>query len=78
MKKMLIVFSLFLILFPVVPPAVAQTGIWETGTAAPTVRWDAAGGVIDGKLYAAGGSNGSNSLATLEVYDPATGVEKYM
>ncbi|MCK9276094.1 MAG: hypothetical protein M0P57_13495 [Syntrophales bacterium] len=74
MKNTLIVFSLFFVLIIIAPSAVAQTGIWETCTAAPTVRWEAAGGVIDGKLYAAGGSDGANSLATLEVYDPATGV----
>jgi len=37
----------------------------------PTPRWGAAAGVIDGKLYVAGGYNTvSGSLAVLEAYDP--------
>jgi N-acetylneuraminic acid mutarotase len=51
--------------------AFAQGGTWETKAPMPTVRWNAAGGVINGKLYVAGGWSGV-SLATLEVYDPAT------
>ncbi|OGA03760.1 MAG: hypothetical protein A3H35_13370 [Betaproteobacteria bacterium RIFCSPLOWO2_02_FULL_62_17] len=45
---------------------------WTTKTAMPTARWGAASGVVSGKLYVAGGWNGTSSLATLEVYDPAT------
>lgn len=52
--------------------AFAQGGAWETKAPMPTVRWGAASGVINGKLYVAGGWNGANSLATLEVYDQAT------
>jgi N-acetylneuraminic acid mutarotase len=56
----------------VVNQAAAQLGPWETKAPMPTMRWSAAGGVISGKLYVAGGWNGTNSLATLEVYDPTT------
>ncbi|MHB8090294.1 MAG: Kelch repeat-containing protein [Syntrophales bacterium] len=53
--------------------AFAQSGTWETKAPMPTVRWNAASGVINSKLYVAGGTGtGANSLATLEVYDPAT------
>lgn len=52
--------------------AFAQGGIWETKAPMPAARWSAAGGVINGKLYVAGGGSGTGSLATLEVYDPAT------
>lgn len=50
----------------------AQLGVWETRAAMPTVRGHAASGAINGKLYVAGGSNGTSLLATLEVYDPVT------
>ena len=47
-------------------------GIWESKASMPTARQNAATGVINGKLYVVGGYNGSSSLTTLEVYDPAT------
>jgi hypothetical protein len=50
----------------------AQLGDWETKALMSTARWNAAAGVINGKLYAAGGWNGTTTFVTLEVYDPAT------
>ncbi|MCK9363820.1 MAG: Ig-like domain-containing protein [Syntrophales bacterium] len=62
-----------LIVITVSNQAFAQSGTWETKAPMPTVRWNAASGVINSKLYVAGGTGtGANSLATLEVYDPAT------
>ena len=68
------IFAMFLALLIITASnqAFAQGGTWETKAPMPTVRWGAASGVINGKLYVAGGWNGTNSLATLEVYDPAT------
>jgi N-acetylneuraminic acid mutarotase len=49
------------------------TNVWTTKASMPTARWGAAGGVIDGKLYVAGGRGTDYSpLSTLELYDPAT------
>jgi len=68
------IFAMFLGLLVIAASnqASAQGGIWETKAPMSGVRWSAAGGVINGKLYVAGGGNGVNALATLEVYDPAT------
>ncbi len=38
----------------------------------PTRRWGLAAGVLNGILYAVGGYNGTNIVATVEAYDPAT------
>jgi len=49
------------------------TNVWTTKARMPTARWGAAGGVIDGKLYVAGGrGTGPSPLTTMEMYDPAT------
>ncbi len=53
----------------------AATDTWTVGHPMPTKRAQAAGGVIDGKLYVAGGfqmCGPCTPLSTLEVYDPAT------
>lgn len=50
-------------------------GTWQALTGMPVVRSWAGGGVINGKLYVAGGlsaTSQSNSTATLYCYDPAT------
>ena len=50
----------------------AQGGLWETKAPMPTARSGAAGGVINGMLYVAGGQGADGQkLTTLEVYDPA-------
>lgn len=58
------------------------TGRWSRAAAAPTARNSAASAVIDGKIYVVGGrqairqADGSLrqvNVATLEVFDPATG-----
>jgi N-acetylneuraminic acid mutarotase len=49
------------------------TNVWTTKASMPTARWAAAGGVIDGKLYVAGGTGTDfSTLSAMEVYDPAT------
>jgi N-acetylneuraminic acid mutarotase len=49
------------------------TNVWTTKASMPTARWGAAAGVIDGKLYVAGGRGANYSeLTAMEMYDPAT------
>jgi N-acetylneuraminic acid mutarotase len=49
------------------------TNVWTTKASMPTARWGAASGVIDGKLYVAGGRGADLSvLSTMEMYDPAS------
>ena len=53
--------------------AFAQSYTWVTKAPMPTPRFYTSGGVIDGKLYVAGGYNFVQGyFATLEVYDPIT------
>ena len=49
-------------------------GTWTSGTSMPGTLYRAAGAVLDGKLYVAGGSVTSTGapVNTLSVYDPAT------
>ena len=47
------------------------TNSWSAKASMTTARFDMAVGVINGKLYVAGGSTGS-VVGALEVYDPAT------
>ncbi len=50
-----------------------STDTWTTLTAAPAAHVYPAVGVLDGKLYVAGGSNNSGqTTGRLDVYDPAT------
>jgi N-acetylneuraminic acid mutarotase len=65
-------FLLVLVSIGAAGTALAQYGLWENRAPMPTARYGAAAGVIDGKLYVAGGWNGASNLTTLEVYDPAT------
>jgi N-acetylneuraminic acid mutarotase len=49
------------------------TNVWTSKRSIPTARWGAAAGVIDGKLYIAGGMGIDYSvLSAMEMYDPAT------
>jgi len=53
----------------------AQNGIngqWATRAPMPTARAESASGTIQGRLYVAGGDDGTKSLTALEVYDPST------
>lgn len=45
---------------------------WVTKTPMPTGRYNAAGEVVDGKIYVYGGTPGIDALNKLEIYDPAT------
>src|SRR6266581_8654391 len=58
-------------------PAMAQGDTWATKASMPTARYGMAAGVIEGKLYVAGGCCVFNSppfprFNALEVYDPAS------
>jgi N-acetylneuraminic acid mutarotase len=49
------------------------TNVWTTKLSMITPRWAAAAGVIEGKLYVAGGIGADASArAAMEMYDPAT------
>ncbi|MFC1595645.1 Kelch repeat-containing protein [Gemmatimonadota bacterium] len=48
------------------------TDSWMTKASMPTARYGAVAAAIGGKLYVAGGNDGSIYVSTLEVYDPAT------
>jgi N-acetylneuraminic acid mutarotase len=49
------------------------TNVWTTRRSMSTPRWATAGGVIDGKLYVAGGVGSDfDAVTTMEMYDPAT------
>lgn len=48
------------------------TDTWTTLAPMPTTRFGLVAGAIGGKLYAAGGTDNVNTLATLESYDPTT------
>ncbi len=59
----------------------AQNGVWDTTkNPMPTIRWSAAAGVVDDKIYVIGGfiqpseteSWASYGISKIEVYDPAT------
>jgi N-acetylneuraminic acid mutarotase len=54
------------------------TNTWATRQSAPHVHRSGAAGVIDGKLYVAGGltNSGRRAVADLDVYDPATNTWK--
>jgi N-acetylneuraminic acid mutarotase len=47
------------------------TNSWVTPRSSPHFHKNGAAGVINGKLYVAGGFNGSRPVADLDVYDPA-------
>lgn len=46
------------------------TDTWTSLASMPTARYQLAAGVINGKIYAAGGTDNTNTLTTVESYDP--------
>jgi len=60
-------FAIFLV-FATLSSIRAASGIWSYSSAMPAMQWAPAMGVIDSKLYLAGGSYSN----TLTVYDPAS------
>ena len=76
--KSFLLFSIFIhIVF--ISELLAQNGTWDTTrTGMPTIRWSAASGVVDGKIYMIGGfeqpsetdAQSSYGVSTIEVYDP--------
>ncbi len=52
-----------------------RTYTWGVGTAVPTPRTEVAAAVLAGKIYVIGGFDGlGQTVATVEVYDPASGL----
>ncbi len=54
--------------------SLAQGDIWTTKDTMPTARFWYSCEVVDGKIYAIGGSagGGASTLVTVEEYDPVT------
>jgi len=52
--------------------AANSQALWTTEAPMPTARAESAFGVINGRLYVAGGEVNAQPLATVEVYDPST------
>ncbi|MHC4594939.1 MAG: Kelch repeat-containing protein [Planctomycetota bacterium] len=50
--------------------SLAAEGIWTTKSNMPTARYVLCSGVVDGKIYAMGGTTG-NGIPNVEEYDPA-------
>lgn len=63
--------ALFLLLTVTVHCVLAAEDFWTTKEPMPTARVTLGAAVVDGKIYAIGGYNGSY-LSTNEMYDPAT------
>jgi N-acetylneuraminic acid mutarotase len=61
------------LLLTVLPAAARAQSPWSLGNDMPTPRYAAAAGLIDGKIYVAGGYHSGYS-DTLEAYDVATGI----
>ena len=49
------------------------TGVWEAVASMHKRRCDAGVAVLDGRLYAVGGYDGTTYFSSVERYDPATG-----
>jgi len=71
MLVLLLLFSVVMSAFSV-PLVVAAEDSWTTLTEMPTARSGLGVAVVDGKIYAIGGSDGNRQLDTNEMYDPAT------
>jgi len=60
-------------LLGMIPTSVAAVDMWEMKSDMPTARWGLATCVVDGIIYALGGTvNPNNPLSTVEAYDPST------
>lgn len=67
----LLILSSVTVIFPNIVAVLAAEDSWTTLIPMPTPR-SAGLAVVDGKIYAIGGFNGSNYLNTTEMYDPKT------
>jgi N-acetylneuraminic acid mutarotase len=50
--------------------SLATDGIWTTKADMPTARYVLSSSVVDGKIYAIGGTPGAGAFSTVEAYDP--------
>ncbi len=75
-KKGFVLFSsLILVLMFIlssIPTFASGANTWTTKASMSTARGDHQVAVVDGKIYAIGGSSGSSYLNSVEEYDPAT------
>src|SRR5690349_5940737 len=55
-----------------VPLAAAATNVWTTKAAMPTAREGLAVGVVNGIVYAIGGSGSAGNLTKVEAYNPGS------
>jgi N-acetylneuraminic acid mutarotase len=56
----------------ILPATADSAGSWTTMTPMPTARGDFGLAVVNGKIYAIGGTNDDIPLSTVEVYNPQT------
>jgi len=68
----LLLILLVTLLIVTVPCVIAAEDYWTTMEPMPTARIGFGVTVVDGKIYAIGGSNGSSLLDVVEEYDPTT------
>jgi len=61
-----------LVAFPIIETVNATEDTWITLEPMPTARCGFGVAVVDGKIYAIGGTNGTHRLDVNEMYDPAT------
>jgi N-acetylneuraminic acid mutarotase len=69
---MLLILCSLLVALPIIETVRAAEDYWTTLTEMPTARSGLGVAVVDGKIYAIGGSDGNSQLGTNEMYDPAT------
>lgn len=70
--RRLVTVLILMTLWGVASVSVAQVGTWTRKADLPTARWGLSASAVNGIIYAIGGGNRSESLPTVEEYDPVT------
>jgi len=71
-RKIFILIALMLVTaLSLASVCLAQSSPWVQKANMPTARWDLASCVVNGVIYALGGSNGGSALSSVEAYDPS-------